>query len=161
MLCGWLGLRGPSRGWLRKVINFSYPSTRHPIEQLVDDYLVPLLAEHGDVAPHIVTHSFGGILVRYHADRYPDCRLGRVVMISPAHHGSRMFDIYNLHPFFLMQNGPVALQSGTGDMCLPCRLTEEFNFECGIIAGGIPSDPLSSCTWLGHMMAAHPRGIGH
>ncbi len=69
-----------------RTCNLSYPSTSHPVGDLAENFVLPqILACRGnDTAPlHFVTHSMGGIVVRYLAGAHPELPIGRVVMFSP------------------------------------------------------------------------------
>jgi triacylglycerol lipase len=126
------------------VTNAGYPSTAHPAEELTEKYIAPLFDQHADKRIlHVVTHSLGGILVRHYLQDQQPANLGRVVMLAPAQKGSPMFDLYVQWQPFLSLNGPVALQTTTGDMCFSRKLREEVDYPLGIIAGSIPSDPLA------------------
>jgi pimeloyl-ACP methyl ester carboxylesterase len=120
-----------------RVVNTSYPSREKLIEELAVEYIPPALAKcrgPGIERVHFVTHSMGGILVRYFLENETIDDLGRVVMISPPNQGSEVVDELFDVPGFEALNGPAGYQLGTGDNSLPLQLGPA-EFEVGIIAG--------------------------
>ena len=75
------------------IANVSYPSRKFPIEDLA-----PLAVEAGlekcpaESVVHFVTHSLGGILVRYYLEQHEITNLGRVLMFAPPNKGSEVVD---------------------------------------------------------------------
>ncbi len=120
------------------VFNFNYPSTRHDIETLSQKYLKTFVENHCQNPTkkiHFVTHSMGGILVRYYLKHHALDRLGRVVMLAPPNQGSEVVDWQRHWMIFRWLFGPAAQQLGTHENhSLPIRLGA-VDFEVGVIAG--------------------------
>ncbi|MGH1441155.1 MAG: esterase/lipase family protein [Cellvibrionaceae bacterium] len=118
-----------------QTININYPSTQFDIPTLAVNAIEPALTK---CLPqnkvHFVTHSLGGILVRYYFNQYKAHNLGRVVMIGPPNQGSEVVDKLKNIPGFYLINGPAGLQLGTDQESMPNKLGKA-NFELGIIAG--------------------------
>ena len=138
------------------VANIDYPSREHAIEQLA-----PLAMEEGLAAcrsrraetVHVVTHSLGGILVRYYLAEHDLAEhdlaehdlpeLGRVVMLGPPNSGSQVVDKLSALPGFGLWNGPAGFQLGTGEDSLPRQLGPA-RFAVGVIAGTRSLNPVFS-----------------
>ncbi|NNK56978.1 MAG: alpha/beta hydrolase [Desulfofustis sp.] len=117
------------------VINHDYPSTKYPIEELSRKVIPEAAGECPEKSKiHFVTHSLGGILVRYYLEYHELDNLGRVVMLGPPNKGSQVVDAMAEMPGFELLNGPAGLQLGTEPSSLPNRLGAA-DFEVGIIAG--------------------------
>ncbi len=117
------------------VANIDYPSRELPIEELA-----PLVVDAGvsscprEVPIHFVTHSLGGILVRYYLEQNAIDRLGRVVMLAPPNGGSEVVDSWRHVPGFELLNGPAGLQLGTDADSIPAHLGA-VDYDVGVIAG--------------------------
>jgi hypothetical protein len=115
----------------------------------VIETLAPIAVRRGlDACPpdsviHFVTHSLGGILVRYYLQQEEIGNLGRVVMIAPPNQGSGVVDSLRGVPGFALINGPAGMQLGTGDDSVPLTLGP-VDYEVGIIAGEETFNPILS-----------------
>jgi len=119
------------------VVNQSYPSRSYPAEKLSEKYISQALqrCRRGRAQKiHFVTHSLGGILVRYYLKNHDIPELGRVVMLSPPNQGSEVVDKLRDWHLFQWMNGPAGQQLGTGRTDLPSRLGP-VGFELGVITG--------------------------
>lgn len=120
-----------------KTCNISYPSTKYPMETLVSDYVLPKINEclkEGYKTVNFVTHSMGGIIVRYLATQDSDFKINRVVMLSPPNKGSEVVDTLGGLWLFKAINGPAGLQLSTSNDSLPNSLGKP-DFDLGIITG--------------------------
>jgi pimeloyl-ACP methyl ester carboxylesterase len=128
------------------VANIDYPSRKYPVEQLALPAIEAGLAEcatHHAESVHFVTHSMGGILVRYYLLDHEVAALGRVVMLAPPNQGSQVVDNLKNVPGFDFVNGPAGLQLGTDARALPARLGA-VSYPVGIIAGTESVNPILS-----------------
>lgn len=118
-------------------VNVDYPSQSGPIEEIAPLVVRLGLArcrETGAVRIHFVTHSLGGILIRYQNKKAPIPDLGRVVMLGPPNQGSEIVDKTMDWPGAGWISGAAGAQLGTGEDGIPARLGP-VNFELGVIAG--------------------------
>ena len=118
-------------------VNIDYPSRDYAIEILAPMVVPAALGqcvEQKATPIHFVTHSMGGILLRYYLQDQTIANLGRVVMMGPPNQGSQVVDKLKSVPGFAAFNGPAGLQLGTGDEDIPKKLGA-VNFELGVIAG--------------------------
>ncbi len=128
------------------VINLGYPSRKEKIQKLSEETINRSINECKKVNPariHFVTHSMGGILVRYYLDVNRIDNLGRVVMLSPPNHGSEAVD--KLKELFLFKwiNGPAGEQLGTDKKSVPNMLGPPY-YDAGIITGDRTINPILS-----------------
>ncbi|MGI9203215.1 MAG: esterase/lipase family protein [Woeseiaceae bacterium] len=129
------------------VANIDYPSRDYKIEELaekaVGDGLSQCANQNSTDKIHFVTHSLGGILVRYYFSENDYESLGRVVMLAPPNQGSKAVDELQQWPGFEWLNGPAGYQLGKGENSIPLQLgTPEFEFA--VIAGDATIDPVTS-----------------
>ena len=129
------------------VLNCNYPSRKHPIELLSENVIAQAirhcLEKFHPARIHFVTHSMGGIMVRYYLSRHSVSELGRVVMLGPPNAGSELVDRLSGYQLFTLINGPAGKQLGTEPSSLPNSIGP-VDYEVGIIAGNKNLNPLSS-----------------
>jgi len=128
------------------VVNIDYPSRDNSIEALAEMAVTAGLdrCREANANPvNFVTHSMGGILVRYYYSRHEPTNLKRVVMLGPPNHGSEAVDYLKNLPGFKLINGPAGRQLGTDRDSLPNRLGP-VHFELGVIAGTQTISPILS-----------------
>ncbi len=166
------------RLWLKgyRVHNVGYPSRRHDVPTLARKYLKPVVdgfSEGRSIC--FVTHSLGGILVRYFclalATEEQRQRIARVVMLAPPNHGSVVVDKLKRWPVYASVLGPAFRQLGTDGRSLPLAMLasesqQSLGYELGVIAGTESYEPWFS-QWLeadndGKVSAgsaAHPQQV--
>lgn len=118
------------------VVNYDYPSREFDIPTLASKHIPLALDQCGNEKTRVnfVTHSMGGILVRYYLEHNTLENLGRVVMLAPPNQGSAVVDNMKNVPGFKWLNGPAGLQLGTDANSIPLSLGA-VTYEAGIIAG--------------------------
>lgn len=118
--------------------NVDYPSQAGPVETIAPLAVGTGVSEcraAGAQRIHFVTHSIGGILLRFENEREPIAELGRVVMLGPPNQGSEIVDKTRHWPGAEAISGAAGLQLGTtGADSIPSRLGP-VDFELGVIAG--------------------------
>jgi len=129
-----------------KVINIDYPSRTSDIAQLTQDYIHPCIKQcesKNYQKIHFLTHSMGGILLRYYFSSQHLTNIGRTVMLAPPNQGSEIVDKLGHLKLFQFLNGPAGSQLGTTKNSIPNQLGN-INFETGIISGNKTVNPLLS-----------------
>lgn len=117
--------------------NVDYPSQSGTIEELAPMAVDTGLREcrdSGAIRIHFVTHSVGGILLRYRNKYQPIPELGRVVMLGPPNQGSEIVDRTRGWLGFEILSGGAGAQLGTDENSIPSILGP-VDFELGVIAG--------------------------
>lgn len=119
------------------VVNFSYPSRQFSIQELSNETLpasVEACQIQGAKRIHIVTHSLGGILVRYYLERHEIPDIGSVIMLAPPNQGSEVIDTFGRIPGFSHMFGRAGEQLGTDKNSIPNQLGP-VTVDTAIIAG--------------------------
>lgn len=129
------------------VFNVSYPSTRRPVADHARS--LTQLIEHleGIDRIHFVAHSMGNIVIRHYladqtdeaADRHPDPRFGRMVMLGPPNHGSLAARALSENNLFTTVHGQAGQELGRDWAKLEPKLATP-RLEFGVIAGGRRDD---------------------
>ena len=130
-------------------VNVDYPSRSGPVEELVPLAVEPGLQEcreEGANKIHFVTHSIGGILLRYAQQQSPIVDLGRVVMLAPPNQGTEIIDKTEDWPGAILVSGEAGLQLGTGEHGIAAQLGP-VDFELGVVAGTRTINP-----WMSAML---------
>ena len=120
-----------------EVINLDYPSRKEKIENLATNHLKKIIEEKCTDQTrkiHFVTHSMGGIIVRYFLANNKLKNLGRVVMMAPPNKGSKYADFISKFAIANKILGPALEQLKTDIQSLPRRIPH-LQYEAGIIAG--------------------------
>lgn len=128
------------------VRNIGYDSRAATIEELAMETLPRAVAECEHEQPreiHVVTHSLGGILLRYYLSEHQIEKLGHAVMLAPPNQGSEVVDKWRNRPGFRQLNGPAGLQLGTDAESVPRQLGA-VEFSLGVIAGTATVNPILS-----------------
>jgi pimeloyl-ACP methyl ester carboxylesterase len=129
-----------------QVVNISYPSRRYSVERLSENYLPEVMATKVPLDArkvHFVTHLLGGIVLRQYLAHHTVTNLGRVVMLAPPNHGSRLADTLRRRAVGRWILGPAGCELGTAANDAPQRL-RSVDFPLGVIAGDVSLNPFFS-----------------
>ncbi|MEO0939069.1 MAG: alpha/beta hydrolase [Pseudomonadota bacterium] len=131
-----------------RVVRPGYPSTSATVQTLAAEVIPKAVARCGTRKVHFVTHSMGGILLRFWAQTRGVPNMGRAVMLGPPNQGSEVVDILGDLAVFGWLNGPAGGQMGTGRQSVP-RSLGPVGFELGVIAGTRSLNPYFSAVLPG------------
>ena len=126
-----------------QAVNINYPSRSYPIDTLAEDAVGRGLAkcrEQNAQVIHFVTHSLGGILLRYFDKHHGIAELGRVVMLGPPNQGSPIVDQLLPVPGFGFITGPTGSILGTESEIFTAL--GPVTFDLGVIAGDTNINPV-------------------
>ena len=120
-----------------EVLNLDYASRSGTIPFISDSLIAPEIESfYSDTSKKInfVTHSLGGIVVRYYLNRHSLPNLGRIVMLSPPNKGSEVVDFLTQFPLVPDIMGPAFLQLAADSNSFVNNLPA-IQAEIGIITG--------------------------
>ena len=120
-----------------QVLNVDYPSRKYTVQELASTVVAGSIGTCNTLGMkrvHFVTHSLGGILVRYYLAHNNMKKLDRVVMLSPPNHGSEAVDTLRDLALFQWINGPAGSQLGTGPDGIAQHLPPA-DYDVGVITG--------------------------
>ena len=138
-------------------VNVDYPSRTMKIQDLATLAVKQGLdgcESKGASDIHFVTHSLGGILVRYYLAKNELKQLGRVVQLAPPNQGSLIVDKFRHEQWFQWLTGPAGQQLGTGKDGIPGQLGG-VDYPTGVIAGNEHS-PIDN--WMAEMLPGDSDG---
>ncbi len=125
--------------------NIGYFTTGETIESLAEKKLSKVIEQYEKIGfekIHFVTHSMGGLIVRYYLQAN-DLPMGsRIVMLSPPNHGSEVADHFQESSFYKILVGDVGKELTTDSNIL--LELKQIVPEIGIIAGNKSSNPYFS-----------------
>ena len=128
-----------------RTINIDYPSHQYNIETIANKFLKPAILGYcpeKNRKIHFVTHSLGGLILRYYlVDNQPE-NLGRIVMIAPPNKGSELADLLSETPLAKDLLGPILTELTTQIKELPSSINIP-GIEIGIIAGTRSTNPIT------------------
>lgn len=124
-----------------RVRNVGYPSRPYGVAELVERYVRPAVEACGvDHPVHAVTHSLGGILIRFYLQSNQLPPGSRIVMLVPPNHGSEVADYVRDWPPYRWLMGRVGQQLGTGPDGI-VRQLQPIEQELGVIAANRTLQP--------------------
>jgi triacylglycerol esterase/lipase EstA (alpha/beta hydrolase family) len=119
------------------VINSNYPSRKDTIEEISTKYLANELREKctdKSKKIHFVTHSMGGIVLRYFLTQNKLDQLGEIVMLAPPNRGSNLADFLSKFTILRKILGPALIQMTSNKQSLSNTLPQP-KYDISIIAG--------------------------
>jgi pimeloyl-ACP methyl ester carboxylesterase len=129
----WLFPRQRLRSAGYRAVGIHYPSYARPIEELAD-FVARRLPTGGPGRIHFLTHSLGGLVVRYLLRTERPANLGRVVMLSPPNQGSQLARKLTRSRVFSAAAGPAGQQLASSPEAMSA-LAGPIDFDLGVIIG--------------------------
>ena len=120
-----------------EVLNLDYQSRKDSIQGIVAGFIEPEINKFCiDTSRqiHFVTHSLGGIILRYYLTTSPRRQISRAVMLSPPNKGSEIVDFLGQMPLVSNTLGP-AFKQLSADSSSFVNSLGPIQIETGIITG--------------------------
>lgn len=137
------------------VLNLTYPSTKLPLEALVEEIHAKIAAFAEGATTHFVGHSMGGLLIRAYLTLHRPPTLGKVVMLGTPNHGSEVADFLKDWWLFRRVFGPAGKQLITNQGAI-APLFGPVDYPLGIIAGIARSMWCAGISSVNRMMVKSP-----
>jgi len=121
--------------------NIGYSTTGETIESLAEKELSEVVERYKKIGfkkIHFVTHSMGGLIVRYYLQDHTLPTGSRIVMLSPPNHGSEVADHFLESKFYKLIVGEVGQELATDSKML--LELKQIIPDVGIIAGNKSSN---------------------
>ncbi|MBC8385325.1 MAG: alpha/beta hydrolase [Candidatus Cloacimonetes bacterium] len=125
--------------------NLGYSTAGETISSLSDKLLTDLIddcIQKGFSKIHFVTHSLGGLIVRFYLQSNSLPKGSRIVMLSPPNKGTEVADFLKSNVLYQLFAGDVGQELCTDSEII--RNLKELNIEIGIIAGNKSFNPFFS-----------------
>ena len=129
----WMVPRQRLRSAGYQAVGIHYPSFRRPIEELAR-FVASRLPTNSGGRIHFLTHSLGGLVIRYLLRTERPDNLGRVVMLSPPNHGSQLARHLTRNRVFTTAAGPAGQQLASTPEAIG-ELLGPVDFDLGVIIG--------------------------
>jgi hypothetical protein len=128
-----------------KTLNVGYPSTRYPLEELIDHVCLKVTKFNYECRRkiHFVGYSMGGLLARGVINRNRPPNLGRVVQLASPNQGSEVADFWKNNFLFKWIFGPAGQELGAKEKSFE-QILGPVDYEIGVVAGNRTLDPFSS-----------------
>jgi len=142
------------RGKGYHTVNYSYPSTSQTIEHIARHDLPILINKCGSQTEkiHFVTHSLGGIVLRYYLQTNQLPKGSRIVMLSPPNKGSEIADKFRKTRWYKWLTGPAGQQLTTDLNSVPNKL-KSIPYDVGIMTGRRTFEP-----WFSRLIPGEDDG---
>lgn len=128
--------------------NFDYPSRKFDIATLAIDVVLPQIKGLSATPDFYVTHSMGGLILRFLLENQLIRSPKAIVMLSPPNAGSEIVDKIGHWYLFGLVNGQAGRELGTQSDSVPSKLNRKliqsqhfFDTPVGIISGTKSLDP--------------------
>jgi triacylglycerol lipase len=128
-----------------KTILPDYPSRKYNIEQLTNDYVIPIIEQEAKNCSklHFVGYSMGGIITRFIITKKRPANLGKVVFLAAPNSGAEVIESFNKYSWFRRIFGP-AIDDITPNASFINNLPKYVDYEAGVIAGRLSANPITS-----------------